>query len=66
MIALQCVRNLGVMSCLLALAACSNGRGSVEETAGQNDPGGFTVGGAVSGLAGTGLMLQINGAGDLP
>lgn len=47
-----------------AVAACSNGRGSVEETGEQTDAG-FTVGGAVSGLEGAGLTLQLNGASDL-
>ena len=64
MIALQRARNLGLVVCAAWLAAaCSNGRGSVE-TDGQTAA--FTVGGSVTGLQGAGLVLQINGAGDLP
>jgi environmental stress-induced protein Ves len=63
MIALQRARNLGVMICAAWLAAaCSNGRGSVDAEGGQTN---FTVGGSVTGLEGTGLVLQVNGAGDL-
>jgi large repetitive protein len=63
MTALQRARRFGLGICLVALAACSNGRGSVEE--GQQQTASFTVGGAVSGLSGAGLVLQLNGAGDL-
>ncbi len=61
------VRNFYVLCCLSALAACSNGRGSVD-----SDPppsggaqGGFTVGGTIAGLDGDGLVLQLNGSNDL-
>ena len=57
---------LGALLCVMAIAACSNGRGSVEETGEQTDPEGFTVGGAVSGLSGTGLTLQLNGGAEMP
>jgi hypothetical protein len=63
MAALQCARRFGAVICIVALAACSNGRGSVDE--GEQQTEGFTVGGAVSGLSGAGLVLQLNGAGDL-
>jgi hypothetical protein len=53
---------------LLLSVGCSNGRGSVEDQQEQQqqDPQqGFSVGGTVTGLAGSGLVLQNNGAGDL-
>lgn len=68
------VRRWGLLVCVpvgaLALAACSNGRGSLE----NDDPGDggqqqagpkVTIGGSVAGLAGQGLVLQNNGADDL-
>ncbi|HKQ12026.1 MAG TPA: hypothetical protein VJT80_01245 [Steroidobacteraceae bacterium] len=63
------VRNLYVLGCLAVLAACSNGRGSVDS--GQQPPpappaqSGFAVSGTVTGLDGDGLTLQLNGANDL-
>lgn len=54
---------VSVIACALVASGCSNGRGSVEGEAQTNSN--FTVGGAVSGLAGSGLVLQLNGAGDL-
>jgi trimeric autotransporter adhesin len=67
MLSLRCVRWVGWLL-LPGLIACSNGRGSVDEepppAPGAQD--GFTVGGNVSGLVGSGLVLQNNGAGDLP
>ena len=61
------VRNFYVLSCLLALAACSNGRGSLdsEEPPSGGAQEGFTVGGTITGLQGNGLVLQNNGANDL-
>src|SRR5690242_16578716 len=60
---------------LSLVSACSNGRGSVDGDAppptGQqqppptNSPSLFTVGGTVSGLTGSGLVLQNNGASEL-
>jgi hypothetical protein len=61
-----CRAALRATALLSLLVGCSNGRGSVEETQSQNQPATFTVGGGVSGLAGSGLLLRINGAGDLP
>jgi len=68
MVSLRCVRQVGWLALLSALAACSNGRGSVGEpqappAAGAEDS--FTLGGSVSGLVGSGLVLQNNGSGDL-
>jgi hypothetical protein len=57
---------LGATALLSLLVGCSNGRGSVEETQPQSQAATFTVGGGVSGLTGSGLLLRINGAGDLP
>ena len=53
----------GVLLC----AGCSNGRGSVGEQQQQqgDTQQGFSVGGSVAGLAGSGLVLQNNGAGNL-
>ena len=55
------------LALLSALAACSNGTGSVDE---QPPPAqaedSFAIGGTVSGLVGSGLVLQNNGGGNLP
>jgi trimeric autotransporter adhesin len=65
-------RNLRFWSvpvCLLALAACSNGRGSLDDSGGgggqQQEPGKVTIGGTVAGLSGAGLVLQNNGGDNL-
>ena len=52
---------------LPVVVACSNGRGSVDEPSppAQGAQDSFTVGGNVSGLVGSGLVLQNNGGGDL-
>jgi large repetitive protein len=63
------VRNLYVLCCLSVLAACSNGRGSVdsEQPPPPSPPaqGAFSVSGTVAGLDGDGMVLQLNGANDL-
>jgi hypothetical protein len=62
----RCLRNFYVLCCMSVLAACSNGRGSVDTeppSGGAQD--GFTVGGTVTGLDGNGLVLQLNGGDDL-
>jgi hypothetical protein len=65
----RCLRAHGVLVCVLGLAACSNGRGSVDESDGgggqQQAPPKVTIGGSVAGLAGSGLILQNNGGDDL-
>lgn len=63
----HCLRAWAVPVCVLGLAACSNGRGSLEGSDGgqQQAPAKVTIGGSVAGLAGTGLVLQNNGADDL-
>jgi hypothetical protein len=66
---LRCLRALCVLVPVLGLAACSNGRGSVDESDGgggqQQAPPKVTIGGTVGGLAGSGLVLQNNGSDDL-
>src|SRR4029450_10529460 len=67
MFSLRCMRRVGWLALLAGLAACSNGRGSVDEAPpAQGAEDSFAVGGNVSGLVGSGLVLQNNGAGDLP
>lgn len=72
MLTLRCPRWVGWLLVLPVVVACSNGRGSVDDQEGQPPPpaqgaqDGFTVGGNVSGLVGSGLVLQNNGGGDLP
>jgi hypothetical protein len=63
----RCARNFYLLCCLSILAACSNGRGSVDSEQPPSPPAqeGFTVSGTVSGLDGAGLVLQLNGANDL-
>ncbi|HET9448586.1 MAG TPA: hypothetical protein VFO35_20105 [Steroidobacteraceae bacterium] len=65
----RCLRAHGVLVCVLGLAACSNGRGSVDASDGgggqQQAPPKVTIGGSVAGLAGSGLILQNNGGDDL-
>ena len=69
MVSLRCMRQVGCLALLAVLAACSNGRGSVDEAQpppAQGAEDSFAVGGNVSGLVGSGLVLQNNGGGDLP
>lgn len=64
----RCMRNLYVVCCLSVLAACSNGRGSLDSEPAPPSGGaqeGFTVGGTITGLDGNGLVLQNNGGNDL-
>lgn len=63
----RCVRNLYVLGCLAVLAACSNGRGSVDSDPPPSGGAqqGFTVSGTVAGLDGNGLVVQLNGGNDL-
>ena len=60
-------RNFYLLCCLSILAACSNGRGSVDSQQPPSPPAqeGFTISGTVAGLDGDGLVLQLNGANDL-
>ena len=71
MLSLRCVRWVGWLFCCRSLVACSNGTGSRGRAAAAARPAqgaqdSFTVGGNVSGLVGSGLVLQNNGGGDLP
>jgi hypothetical protein len=66
---LRCVRRAGWLALLSILAACSNGRGSVDDQEpppSQGAEDSFAIGGDVSGLVGSGLVLQNNGGDDLP
>ena len=68
MVDARAVRNFYLLCCLAALAACSNGRGSVDSqepppTGGAQDS--FTVSGTAAGLDGDGLVVQLNGGNDL-
>jgi len=54
----------GAAAALFSLAACSGGSGSSATSAGAASST-FTVGGTTSGLAGSGLVLQNNGADNL-
>ena len=63
MLDLRGLRNFYVLGCMALLAACSNGRGSVDSTPPPPTGGageGFTVGGTITGLQGDGLVLQLN------
>lgn len=65
---LRCARWIAGLLVLPVIVACSNGTGSVEDPQAppaQGAQDGFTIGGTVSGLIGSGLVLQNNGAGDL-
>lgn len=63
MLSLRCMRWVGWLLLLPVVVACSNGRGSVEDQPppAQGAQDSFTVGGTVSGLVGSGLVLQNNG-----
>jgi hypothetical protein len=64
---LRCVRRAGWLALLSILAACSNGVGSVDQQPpAQGAEDSFAIGGNVSGLVGSGLILQNNGSGNLP
>src|SRR6185369_5381840 len=67
---LRCLHAGFVPVLFLVLAACSNGRGSLDDGGagggtGQQQPGKVTVGGTIAGLSGSGLMLQNNGGDNL-
>ena len=58
-------KGLGLL-CVMAMAACSGGGGGIGvPPPPPPPPQTFTVGGSVSGLAGSGLVLQDNGGNDL-
>lgn len=59
------VQGLGLL-CIMTLAACGSGITVPKIPVPPPPPPTFTVGGSVSGLAGSGLVLQNNGGDDLP
>ena len=63
----RCLRSWALPVLVLGLAACSNGRGSLEGSDGgqQQAPQKVTIGGTIDGLAGSGLVLQNNGGDNL-
>jgi trimeric autotransporter adhesin len=70
MTVLRCLRAWCVTLFALGLAACSNGRGSLDDGGGggtgqQQPPAKVTIGGTVAGLSGSGLILQNNGGDNL-
>ncbi len=54
-----------LLAAAVALAACSGLPASSTSTGGSGTGTGFTIGGAVTGLTGTGLVLQDNGGDNL-
>src|SRR5687768_12520817 len=66
------VARMGQFVLVILLAACSNGRGSLEDQQAPQPPpptspaqDAFSIGGTVTGLTGSGLVLQNNASGDL-
>jgi 6-phosphogluconolactonase len=57
-------RTISIVSCTVLLAACGGGGGD-DDDGGFSNPPGFTIGGTVSGLTGTGLVLQNNAGNNL-
>jgi hypothetical protein len=56
---------LQMLVAALAMAACSGLPQSSTSTGGSGTGTGFTIGGTVTGLSGSGLVLQDNGADNL-
>ena len=70
MVMLRFARSMGTAVLAILLAACSNGRGSLQEQQSQPPPtgsaqGAYSIGGTVTGLTGAGLILQNNGGSNL-
>src|SRR3984957_4406464 len=62
---LKSIFGLQLLAAAVALAACSGLPQSSTSTGGTGTGTGFTIGGTVTGLSGTGLVLQDNGADNL-
>jgi Galactose oxidase, central domain/Kelch motif len=62
---LKSIFGLQLLAAAVALAACSGLPQSSTSTGGTGTGTGFTIGGTVSGLSGTGLVLQDNGGDNL-
>lgn len=63
---MKCVSAFLLVVSSLAITACGGGKGSSPPPPPPPPPANHSVGGTVSGLAGAGLVLQLNSAGDLP
>ncbi len=62
----QTVRAVLTVTMIAGLAACDESEKAPPPVTTPPPPTAFTVGGSVSGLSGSGLVLQLNGAADLP
>src|ERR1700729_3228376 len=62
---LKSIFGLQLLAAAVALAACSGLPQSSTSTGGTGTGTGFTIGGTVTGLTGTGLVLQDNGGDNL-
>ena len=62
---LKSIFGLQLLAAAVALAACSGLPASSTSTGGSGTGTGFTIGGTVTGLTGTGLVLQDNGGDNL-
>jgi Galactose oxidase, central domain len=62
---LKSIFGLQLLAAAVALAACSGLPASSTSTGGTGTGTGFTIGGTVTGLSGTGLVLQDNGGDNL-
>ena len=62
---LKSIFGLQLLAAAVALAACSGLPQSSTSTGGSGTGTGFTIGGTVTGLSGTGLVLQDNGGDNL-
>jgi hypothetical protein len=62
---LKSIFGLQLLAAAVALAACSGLPASSTSTGGSGTGTGFTIGGTVTGLTGTGLVLKDNGADNL-
>ena len=62
---LKSIFGLQLLAAAVAMAACSGLPASSTSSGGSGTGTGFTIGGTVTGLSGTGLVLQDNGGDNL-
>ena len=62
---LKSIFGLQLLAAAVAMAACSGLPASSTSNGGSGTGAGFTIGGTVSGLSGTGLVLEDNGGDNL-